>query len=139
MFLAASLSQERLLVGVALGLGGLVLILAALGIYGVLSYSVAQRTSEIAIRMSLGALRKDVLRLVLGEGLRVSCVGGLAGIVGAYWASRFLSAFLFEVTPLDPLTYAAATVLLVAVAGLAAYLPAARASGVDPLVALRSE
>jgi predicted permease len=139
LLLAASTSQERLLASVSLGLGALVLILAAIGIYGVLSYSVTRRTSEIAIRMSLGALRGDVLRLVLGEGLRVVGVGAVVGVLGAYWTGRFLKAFLFEVKPLDPLTYLGATLVLVAVAGLAAYLPAARASGVDPLVALRSE
>jgi putative ABC transport system permease protein len=105
----------------------------------VLSYSVTRRTSEIAIRMALGALRRDVLRLVLGEGLRVVGVGAALGILGAYWTGRFLTAFLFEVKPLDPFTYLGATLVLVVVAGLAAYLPAARASGVDPLVALRSE
>jgi len=139
LFLAASTSRERMLAAVSLGLGGLVLVLAALGIYGVLSYSVTRRTGEIAIRMSLGALRTDVLRLVLGEGVRVVCVGAVCGILGAYWTGRFLKSFLFEVQPLDALTYVGATLVLVVVAGLAAYLPAARASAVDPLVALRSE
>ena len=139
LLMAASASEERLLASVSLGLGGLVLALAAIGIYGVLSYSVTRRTSEIAVRMALGALRRDVLRLVFGEGLRVLGIGAALGVLGAYWTGRFLKAFLFEVQPLDVLTYLGATLVLVAAAGLAAYLPAARASRVDPLVALRSE
>ena len=137
--MAASASEERLLASVSLGLGGLVLALAAIGIYGVLSYSVTRRTSEIAVRMALGALRRDVLRLVFGEGLRVLGIGAALGVLGAYWTGRFLKAFLFEVQPLDAVTYVGATLVLVVAAGLAAYLPAARASRVDPLVALRSE
>jgi predicted permease len=139
LMVAASTSQERLLASVSLGLGGLVLVLAAIGIYGVLSYSVSRRTSEIAVRMALGAVRQDVLRLVVGEGLRVVGAGAVLGVLGAYWSGRFLKAFLFEVQPLDAVTYVGATIVLVTVAALAAYLPAARASRVDPLVALRSE
>jgi ABC-type antimicrobial peptide transport system permease subunit len=113
--------------------------LAAIGIYGVLSYSVARRTGEIAIRMSLGAARADVLRLVLGEGLRVAVLGATVGLFAAYWVVRLFASFLFGVAPLDALSYAAATGLLLAVAALASYLPAARASRVDPMVALRAE
>jgi predicted permease len=133
------ISTERLLAQAALAFGGLALLLAAVGIYGVLSYSVVRRTGEIAIRMALGAVRADILRLVLGEGLRVALVGAALGVVAAYWATRLLAKFLFGVQPLDVLTYAAATLFLLGIAALAAYLPAARASRVDPMVALRSE
>ncbi len=137
--LEAAAGRERLLAGASLALGGLTLLLAAVGLYGVLSYSVSRRTGEIAIRMALGAVRTDVLRLILGEGSRVVLAGAALGAVGAYWAARGFDHFLFGVRPLDPLTYAAATLLLLAVATLAAYLPANRASRVDPAVALRAE
>jgi predicted permease len=130
---------QRLLAEASLALGGLTLLLAAVGLYGVLSYSVSRRTGEIAIRMSLGAVRADVLRLILGEGSRVVLAGAALGAVGAYCAARGFDHFLFGVRPLDPLTYAAATLLLLAVAALAAYIPASRASRVDPAVALRAE
>jgi predicted permease len=136
---ADATSQERLLTEASLVLGGLTLLLAAIGIYGVLSYSVARRTGEIAIRMSLGAARADVLRLVLGEGLRVAALGAAVGLLAAYWVVRLFASFLFGVTPIDSLSYTAATALLLAVAALASYLPAARASRVDPMVALRAE
>ena len=137
--LAEAHYQERLLTQASLAFGGLTLLLAAIGIYGVLSYSVARRTGEIAIRMSLGAARADVLRLVLGEGLRVAALGATVGLLAAYWVVRLFASFLFGVSPLDALSYAAATLLLLGVAALASYLPAARASRVDPMVALRSE
>jgi MacB-like periplasmic core domain/FtsX-like permease family len=136
---AQATSQERLLTEASLAFGGLTLLLAAIGIYGVLSYSVARRTGEIAIRMSLGAARGDVLWLVLGEGLRVATLGAAAGLLAAYWVVRLFASFLFGVSPLDGLSYAAATVILLGVAALASYLPAARASRVDPMVALRAE
>jgi predicted permease len=138
-YLAAATRSERLLAGISIALGALVLALAAVGIYGVLSYSVARRTSELAVRMALGAARGDVLRLVLREGLGVVGAGALLGVLLAGWSARFLKAFLFQVQPLDPVAFGGAVALLLAVAGLAAYRPAARATGVDPLVALRSE
>ena len=124
---------------VSLGFGGLALLLAMLGVYGTLSYSVARRTGEIAIRMALGAWRAEILRLVLTEGLRPVLTGLVLGALGAFWLSRFVSGFLFGVQPLDPLTHVGAMVLLLVVGALACYLPAARASRVDPLVALRAE
>ncbi|MET0551897.1 MAG: ADOP family duplicated permease [Vicinamibacteria bacterium] len=138
-YVTSAASEERLLVGGSLGLSTLVIALAALGVYGVLSYSVARRTGEIAVRMSLGARRTDVLRLVLREGLGLLVAGLAIGTVAAYWATTALTRFLFAVAPRDPVSYVAALALLTAVAGIAAYLPARRAASVDPLVALRSE
>jgi predicted permease len=138
-FLAAATRTERLLAGVAATTGALVLALAAVGIYGVLAYSVTRRTSELAVRMALGAARGDVLRLVLREGLGMVGAGAAVGLLTAVACVRFVKAFLFQVDPLDPVAFAAATFVLLAVAGMAAYRPAAHATRVDPLVALRSE
>jgi predicted permease len=138
-FLAAATRTERLLAGVAAAVGALVLALAAVGIYGVLAYSVTRRTSELAVRMALGAARGDVLRLVLREGLGIVGAGAAVGLLAALACVRFVKAFLFQVDPLDPVAFASAALVLLAVAGLAAYRPAARATRVDPLVALRAE
>jgi macrolide transport system ATP-binding/permease protein len=138
-FLAAGTRTERLLAGVAATTGALVLALAAVGIYGVLAYSVTRRTSELAVRMALGAARSDVLRLVLREGLGIVGAGAAVGLLAALGCVRFVKAFLFQVDPLDPIAFASATLVLLAVATLAAYRPAARATRVDPLVALRAE
>jgi putative ABC transport system permease protein len=113
--------------------------LAALGIYGVISYLVAQRTNEIGIRMALGAQSGDVLKLIGGTGLRLALAGTLVGAVGAIVLTRFLSGLLFGVSSLDPLTFVAMAATLGAVTLLACYVPARRASKVDPLIALRYE
>lgn len=113
--------------------------LASAGIYGVVAYSVAQRRKEIGIRMALGATRADVMRLVLRESFFVTLLGVALGVVGAYSATRVLATLLFEIKPTDPLTLISLSVLLGAVAILAAYVPARRAAKVDPLVALRYE
>jgi predicted lysophospholipase L1 biosynthesis ABC-type transport system permease subunit len=115
------------------------LFLAALGLYGVLAFSVARRTREIGIRLAVGARPSDVFRLILGQGLVVAALGGLMGMVGALLGTRLLRSFLFGVTPEDPLTLIGVVILLGAVALLACYLPARRATKVDPMVALRSE
>jgi predicted permease len=117
----------------------LALLLAAVGIYGVLSQRVAQRTQEIGIRVALGAQRDDVLKLIIGEGLRVTFIGIAIGIAGSLALARFLSSMLYGVKPTDPLTVAAVSCLLLLVALLACYLPARRAVRLDPLVALRCE
>ena len=119
--------------------GGMSLRLGAIGLYGVIAYSVSQRTREIAIRMTLGGQRDDVLRLILGHGTKVALIGVAIGIAAALGLSRFLSGLLFGVKPTDPLTFLVVTVVLVLVSLLACYIPARRATGVDPLIALRSE
>jgi predicted lysophospholipase L1 biosynthesis ABC-type transport system permease subunit len=119
------------------GLAGLVL--AAVGIYGVLAFAVAQRTREMGIRMALGAQRVDVLRLVVGQGLRLTAVGLVLGAVAALAAGRLLHGLLYGISAADPLTFLMVVAVLGTVALLASYLPARRATSVEPVTALRSE
>ena len=118
---------------------GLGLLLALIGIYGVIAISVAQQTREIGIRMALGAQPGDVMRMMLRRGLMWVAAGAAAGLVGALGATRLLGTLLFEVKATDPLSFAIATGLLVAAALTACYIPARRAMKVDPMVALRYE
>lgn len=118
---------------------GAALLLAAVGLYGVMSYSVSQRTHEIGLRMTLGARRTDVMRMVLGSGITLVLIGVAIGLAGALATSRLLTSFLFEVRPSDPATFVGVAILLAAVALLASMAPALRATKVDPMIALRNE
>jgi len=136
---AASLQRERLLATFSSGFGLLALLLSCLGLYGILSYAVARRTNEIGVRMALGADRRDVLWLVLSDALRLVLIGAALGIPAALAASRLVASQLFGISAADPGAIVAATLALLAVAAVACYLPARRATRVDPLVALRCE
>ncbi len=134
-----SLFQERLIARLSSFFGALSLLLACVGLYGLLSYEVTQRTREIGIRMALGARPPDVLRIVVRQGVGLSAVGAIIGILVALGATRYLTSLLYGVRPFDPPTFLAVALLLCLVALAACYIPARRASRVDPLVALRYE
>jgi ABC-type antimicrobial peptide transport system permease subunit len=121
------------------GFASLGLLLAAIGIYGVLAYSVARRTREIGVRMALGAARRRVVRMVLRDSLVPVVAGSVVGIVVALVATRLMRAMLYGVSPTDPVTFAVVTLVLLGVAVLASAVPATRAARVDPIVALREE
>ena len=132
-----SVAQQRFSM-LLLGLfAGIALFLAAVGLYGVVAYTVSQRTQEIGVRMAMGAQRGQVLGMIVGGGMRLTLVGVAIGIAGALALARFVESMLFEVTPFDPASYVATAGLLTAVAALACYIPARRAMRVDPIVALR--
>ena len=130
------LAPERFTMILAALFAGSALLLAAIGLYGVISYTVSQRMREMGVRMALGARGSDLVRLVVGEGIKVTLLGAAVGLVGAVLVSRALSAWLFAVSPTDPWTYGAITALLVVVAVLACYLPARRAARSDPTAML---
>ena len=121
------------------GLAVLALTLASVGIYGVISFTTGQRTHEIGVRMALGAQTKDILRLVVGEGMVLAVLGIGIGVLVSFAVMRSLSSLLFNISPTDPLTFVLISLLLVGVALLACLFPARRATKVDPLVALRYE
>lgn len=132
-------AQEQLFAQAYALFGGLALLLASIGLFGLMSYSVSRRTNEIGIRMALGARREDVLRLVMRESMTLVVVGVVVGLAAAAVAVRFVVALLFDVAPRDAATLAAAIAVMSLVAAFASYLPARRASRVDPTVALRYE
>jgi putative ABC transport system permease protein len=131
--------QYRLFGSMFSTFGFIALGLAAIGVYGVLSYSVSQRVQEIGVRLALGAERGHVLRLIVGQGLTLAAIGVLAGLAGAFGVTRLISTLLFNVTPTDPVSFAGVSVFLTLVALLASYIPARRAMAVDPIVALRND
>jgi putative ABC transport system permease protein len=137
--LEESVGQRRLAM-LLLGLfAGIALLLASIGIYGVMSYSVAQRSHEIGIRMALGAARAHVLRLVMGQGMTLVLIGLVLGVLGALLVTRLLASQLFGVEPTDPATFSIVALVLCGVAVVATLVPALRATRVDPLVAVRQE
>ena len=133
------LVRDRLTAHLSSFFGTVALLLACIGLYGVLSYNVARRTSEIGLRMALGAQKKDILRMILREALLVSAIGAAAGLCAALAATQILQSMLYGVTAHDPLTLAGAAGILLAVAILAGAIPAWRASRVHPMAALRYE
>ncbi len=134
-----SVSTERLNLTLLTIFAGIALVLAVVGIYGVMSYSVTQRTHEIGIRMAIGAQPRDVFRMILGQGMVLTAIGIVVGLAGAYGLTRLMRSMLFGVEPTDPLTFTAIAVLLIGVALLACYLPGRRATKVDPMISLRYE
>jgi putative ABC transport system permease protein len=133
------LFPQRVAAMVTGALGAVGLLLAAIGLYGVIAYSVGRRTREIGVRVALGAQRGDVLGMVVSEGMRLAITGVAIGVVLAAAATRLIAAFLFNVSPMDALTFTAMAALFIVVALVASYLPARRAAATDPLTALRSD
>ena len=136
---AHSISQSRSTMLMLTAFAVIGLVLGIVGVYGVIAYSVAQRTREIGVRMALGAQSPDVLKLVLGQGLRLTLVGAALGVGGAFALTRLMSSILFGVSASDPATFASVTLFLTVIALLASYIPARRAAKLSPMVALRYE
>jgi ABC-type antimicrobial peptide transport system permease subunit len=134
-----SILRERLLATLSSFFGGLALLLAGIGLYGILSYGVASRTNEIGIRMALGAQRKNVLWLVLREALLLALIGVALGLPVVFAVTRLAESLLYSLTPADAFSLGVAAISLIAVAFVAGYLPARRATRVDPMVALRDQ
>jgi putative ABC transport system permease protein len=137
--LGAFLTERRFQTSLLIGFSAVALLMAAIGIYGLIQYSIAMRTREIGIRMAVGAQTGQIFRMILTEGLRLSLTGLAFGLLGALWVGRAGSSLLFGVTATDPLTFIAVSLLLTVVATAACYFPARRAMKVEPIIALRQE
>ncbi len=137
--ISESLTSERFTTTLLVIFGGMALLIATVGVYGVISYSVAQRTHEIGIRVALGASRGRVLAMIFGQGLRLAFAGIFTGLIASFWLTKLLSDFLYKVKPTDPPTFAGVAIALLVVALAACWIPAMRATRVDPIVALRYE
>jgi len=136
---SSSVSQPRFYMLLLGGFAAVALLMAAIGMYGVIAYGVSQRSQEIGVRMALGATRDRVVRMVLGQGMALALLGAVAGVVGALFATRGMQSLLFGVSAGDPAIYMGVAAVLVAVAALASYLPARRAARTEPQMALRGE
>jgi putative ABC transport system permease protein len=134
-----SLSERRFAMLLLIIFASIALVLAAVGIYGVMSYAVSRRTHELGVRLALGASRSEILRLVVAEGMVLAAIGTAVGLAAALRLTRLMASLLYAVRPADPATLAAASLLLAGIALLACYIPAWRATKIDPLVALRYE
>ena len=137
--IAKRVEQERLFATAYTAFGGLALLLACIGLFGLMSYNVSRRTTEIGVRMALGAQRRMVVGMVVRESMLLVAIGAALGLGSALWAGRFVEAVLYGVPAHDPATIATAVTLIAAVAAIAGFLPARRASKVDPMVALRQQ
>jgi putative ABC transport system permease protein len=137
--MAASTGSRRASVLLVSVFAGVALLLAAIGVYGVIAYTVTQRTRDIGLRMALGARAADVLFMIIGQGMRIALIGTGVGLIGALVITRVIGTLLFEVGVADPFTYAVVPLLLLSVTLIACWVPARRASRVDPIRALRAE
>jgi len=135
----ASVATRRFTMALIATFAGAAFLLALAGVYGVIAYAVARRTSEIGVRLALGAQHRRVLALVVAQGIRPIAIGLALGLAAAFWLSRFMESMLFGVTARDPITFAGATLVLCATGALACYLPSRRVLRVDPVIALRTE
>jgi ABC-type antimicrobial peptide transport system permease subunit len=138
-YVSNAMAQTRFLLALIGTFAGLALVLASIGLYGVISYSARQRTREIGVRVTFGATGRDILRLILGQGMIVALIGVGVGLVAALALTRVVQSFLVGVSATDAITFAGVPALLIVVAAIAAYVPARRASAIDPVVALREE